>query len=203
MKDIYLIFLILLTISCGQTNNDIGEVNQSGTYDFNSFDETNHLRPVFEKNIFDTLHGMDLGWALLEPINIAKSDEDEQQLLRRFSPGQKALYFIWHLDAEVTNGGFIQFYWNEYGKYMPALKNGLTLIGDTSMLTLVKSADSSYNLNVDKFRINKMKGDWAPLYDSLKVFETLDSVYYTRNERTMQKIENYVRRNPNEFLKFK
>jgi uncharacterized protein YwqG len=34
---------------------------------------------------------------------------------KRLSPGQKALFFIWYLDAEVTNGGFIQFYWNGKG----------------------------------------------------------------------------------------
>ena len=100
---------------------------------YNTFDEANHLQPVFDKAKFSTLHGWDFGWAILEPINIAKGDEDEIELSRRFSPGQKALYFIWYLDAEVTNGGFIQFYWNDYRKYISPILQGLKLIGDTSM----------------------------------------------------------------------
>lgn len=63
----------------------------------------------------------------LEPINIAIGDENEKDLATRFSPAQKALYYVWYLDAEVTNGGFIQFYWNDYRKYIPLIIDEMCL----------------------------------------------------------------------------
>lgn len=170
---------------------------------YNSFDKDNHLQPIFDKNEFDTLHGWDFGWAVLEPINIANGKEDEKLLARRFSPGQKALYFIWYLDAEVTNGGFIQFYWNNNRKYLSPIIDGLKLIGDTSMLELVGKADKEYLAHKDEFILQRQKDDRQPLYDNLKNFDKYDSIYYETHDRIMALIEKYARQNPEEFVKFK
>src|SRR5687768_2712285 len=103
--------------------------------DYNTFDQKNHLLTEIEKVQFETLNGWDFGWALLEPIDISTDDEgSELELANRLSPGQKALYFFWYLDAQVTNGGFIQFYWNNYRKYIKPIKIGLQLIQDNQML---------------------------------------------------------------------
>ena len=76
---------------------------------YNTFESDNQLKPDFEKSTFDNLHSWDLGWAILRPINIAADKNQEKLLSKRLSPGQKLLYFFWYLDAEVTNGGFLQF----------------------------------------------------------------------------------------------
>ena len=153
---------------------------------YNVFDEENHIQPDFDKAKFKTLHGQDLGWAMLEPINLAKSHYHEIELSKRFSPGQKALYFFWYLDAQVKNGGFIQFYWNGYRKYLPAIKEGLELVGDSQVLEIVDSADIEYLGNKDKFLIQKEKDDWKPLYKSLTKFDELDQIFYRL--RNAQKI---------------
>lgn len=170
---------------------------------YKTFDKNNHLQPSFDKKQFDTLHGWDFGWSILEPINIAKGDDDEKRLALRFSPGQKALYFIWYLDAEVTNGGFIQFYWNNYRKYIPPIIDGLTLIGDSSMVDLVQMAEKEYLLHKGKFMLQKQKDDWKPLYDNLSKFGEFDSIYYATHDKTMELLEEYARKKPDEFVKFK
>ena len=170
---------------------------------YNTFDKDNHLKPLFDKTKFDTLHGWNFGWAVLEPINIAEGKDDEKLLAKKFSPGQKALYFVWYLDAEVTNGGFIQFYWNDNRKYLSPIIDGLKLIGDSSMLDLVDKADKEYLANKDKFILQRQKNDLEPLYDSLKNFDDYDSVYYATHDKTMELIEKYARQNPEEFVKFK
>jgi len=170
---------------------------------YNTFDKDNHLQPFFDKIEFDTLHSWDFGWAILEPINIAKGKEDEKLLAKRFSPGQKALYFIWYLDAEVTNGGFIQFYWNDNRRYLPPIIEGLKLISDTSILSLVDQADKEYLTHKDKFIFQRQKNDWQPLYDNLKNFEKYDSIYYATNDKMMELIEKYARQHSDEFVKFK
>ena len=123
--------------------------------------------------------------------------------MTRFSPGQKALYFIWYLDAQVTNGGFIQFYWNDYRRYLAPLMDGLKLIGDSAMLNLIEEADIEYLLQQDKFISYKKKDDMEHLYDSLQNFDNFDSTYYTIHDKTMDLIEKYARKNPDQFVKFK
>ena len=170
---------------------------------FDVYDTSNHLQPDFNKTSFDTLHRWDFGWAILEPINIAKSRDDEKDLSKRFSPGQKALYFFWYLDAEVTNGGFIQFYWNGYRDYLPTIINGLKLVGDSSLIDLIEKADKEYLTNRDKFDTQRKKDDWEPLYDNLTKFEDFDEAYYEIHDQSMDLIEKYIRQNPDEFVKLR
>ncbi len=168
---------------------------------YDTFDKHNHLQPDFDKVIFDTLHSWDFGWAILEPINVAESKDEEKELSKRFSPGQKALYFFWYLDAQVTNGGFIQFYWNGYRNYIATIIEGLKLIEDIELIELIDKADKEYLANQDKFVVQREKDDWEPLYDNLKAFDEFDNVYYKIHDRTMELIEKYARLHPDEFVK--
>jgi hypothetical protein len=170
---------------------------------YDTFEKDNHLQPFFDQPVFDTLHSWEFGYAILEPINIAKSEDDEKALSTRLSPGQKALYFIWYLDAQVTNGGFIQFYWNGYDKYLSPIINGLELIGDLAMIQLVNKADNEFRSHRMEFHEQKQKDDWEPLYDNLKEFDEFDSIYYATHDNTMGLIEKYVRQHPEEFVKFR
>jgi hypothetical protein len=185
-----------------KTNNSNKTSNQAIEL-FNTFDKENHLQPLFDRSQFDTLHSWDFGYAILEPINIAKSKEDEKLLSKRFSPGQKALYFIWYLDAQVTNGGFIQFYWNGYAMYLPPIINGLKLIGDMAMVDLISKADKEFTTHKKEFLKQKQKDDWEPLYSSLKKFDEFDSIYYATHDRMMTLIEEYARQHPKEFVRFR
>lgn len=169
---------------------------------YNIFEKEKHPLPVFDKARFDSLHGWDFGWEILEPINIAKSEKDEIKLAKRLSPGQKALYFIWYLDAQVTNGGFIQFYWNGYRKFILPILEGLRLIGDNAIHDLVCKADKEYMANEKLFETAREKDDWEPLYDNLKQFEAYDSSYCNLHDNTMELLERYARTHPGEFVKF-
>lgn len=202
MIRLFKVLLLLPIIGCGQTqNNKSTETKPRHGYDI--FDKTNHLQPVFDKARFDTLHGFEFGWALLEPINIANSSDEDAELSKRFSPGQKALYFIWYLDAQVRNGGFVQFYLNGYGHYIPPIKDGLKLIGDTAMLSLVEKADMEYLQNKQLVDSYLKKTNWSPLYNAPYKFGDYDSIYYKSNEGMMSLIEKYARQHPEDFVKFK
>ena len=168
---------------------------------FSGYEASNQLRPSVSKASFFQMTGYDFCWLLLEPIDIAGSDEDEVELAKRFSPGQKALYFWWHLDAQVTNGGFIQFYYNGYDVYVPAIIEGLTHIGDAEMTELVIAAHKIYQENRTVLDSARKSGD---LYDSnlvkrLEALASLDSRYYELNSKTLALIEKYAKENPSEF----
>lgn len=166
---------------------------------FDIFESENHLKPNLSKSEFENLDSWDFGWFLLEPLNLANDDETELLLSKRFSPGQKALYFFWYLDAEVTNGGFIQFYWNGKRKYVQAIRNGLKLIGDEKVLNLVDEAERIYLANKIKFDSGETTENFSALYEDIIEFEDLDDQYYDIHDSTMELIEKYARLNNEEF----
>lgn len=185
MKPLFKYLLLAFTLSCGQTNT-----NSNKTV----------VLAQLSKIQFDTLHDWNLGEEILKPMFTAKNESEEAEILRRSSPGQKALYVFWHLNDEVTNGGFIQYYWNDERKYIQDLKEGLILIGDTVVLDLVTKADEAFRTNKKKFDYQKLKDDWEPLYDSLKVFYTLDKKYYGSQQNAMLLFEKYIRNHPDQFV---
>ncbi|MEQ8808570.1 MAG: DUF4375 domain-containing protein [Imperialibacter sp.] len=168
---------------------------------FSGYDEGNQLRPKISKASFFQTTGYDFCWLLLEPLDIAGSDEDEVKLAKRFSPGQKALYFWWFLDAQVTNGGFVQFYFNGYDIYVPAIIEGLTHIGDGDMTELVVAAHKIYKENKTVIDSARRSGELydGNLVEKLEDLASLDRRYYELNSNTLAIIEKYANENPSEF----
>ena len=164
------------------------------------FDEAKHFRPELNKGDFYKLSGFDFGWFVLEPISkFVKKKEYEIERNKSLSYGQKALYYWWYLDAQVTNGGFDQFYGNGYGPYASTIIKGLEHIGDTAMAALVKKADNIYQRSqklMDKAQESSLSS--SDFYAGLDALSLLDTKYYEMNDKTMSIIEAYIRKNPNE-----
>lgn len=180
----------LLNIFGNKTEND-------PYWEFNKNDQ---FLPKLNKGGFFKLSGFDFGWFVLEPIsNFIKEKKFEIERGKCLSYGQKALYYWWYLDSQVTNGGFVQFYYNGYAPYMPTIIKGLEHIGDIEMANLLKKADNIYQKN--KKQINKaQKSDLfgSDLYERLEDMSSLDDKYFKMNKKTMSLIESYIRKNPNE-----
>ena len=195
MRLLFMVFILLILTNCNQTSNS----EKISKEVYNTFNKDNHLRPDFNKFQFDTLHTWDLAWAILYPINKANDGKSEIELSKRLSPGQKSLYFFWYLDAQVTNGGFIQFYVNEYADYLPPIQTGLKLIGDTKMLDLLIRVNQEFESNKKIFN----KDNKTEIYSDLPQFNDLDKEYYKLHDKTIQLIENYIRNNPSDFVRLK
>ncbi len=163
--------------------------------------EKNQFRPRINKGDFFKLTGFDFGWLIVEPLTtLMKETEQETEKLQSFSYGQKALYFWWYLDAQVTNGGFVQFYYNGYDRYVESIIKGLTHIGDKKMADLVQKAEIIYRKNkkfIDNAREKDLFG--SDLYERLETMSALDRRYYKLNKQTISKFEHYIRKNPQEF----
>lgn len=164
------------------------------------FDKQTHFRPKLNKGDFFKLTGFDFGWFVLEPISkFVKDRTHEIEKGKSLSYGQKALYYWWYIDGQVTNGGFIQFYYNGYGSYVPTIIKSLEYIGDKKMAELIQRAENIYQKNkklMDKAREKDLFG--SGLYEKLEEMSALDDEYYELNDKTMTKIEKYIRKNPNE-----
>lgn len=180
-------------------NNLFGQENQQ-TDPYWEFDETKHFKPKLNKGDFFKLTGFDFGWFVLEPISIfIKDKKNEIERGKCLSYGQKALYYWWYVDAQVTNGGFVQFYYNGCEPYVPTIIKSLEYIGDKEMASLIQRAEAIYQKN--KWLINKARKTdlfGSDLYEKLEELGKLDKEYYETNKKTMSNIENYIRKNPNE-----
>jgi hypothetical protein len=168
---------------------------------FVKFDASHHLRPVVRKDDYDSLRSWDFGWLVLKGINVAQGDENEIELAKRFSAGQKALYFFWYLDGQVTNGGFMQFFLNGYQRYVPTIHKGLDLIGDTAAVRLLQAAhDDCWKHRDDFEQVASGEQDWSWLRGRLPEMDALDEAYFEHHEQTMDLMENYIRMHPDEFV---
>lgn len=166
-----------------------------------NFDESKHFKPNLDKGEFFKLSGFDFGWYVLESISeYIKDEKGELKKGNTLSYGQKALYYWWYVDAQVTNGGFTQFYYNGYGKYVPTIIKGLKHIGDNKMAGLVNRSYDIYLKENKKIKDARKGGlqEFSNLYKEIEDFDELDDEYYDLNGKTMKIIENYIRKNPNE-----
>lgn len=211
MNKLLLILTIFLLAACTQTVKKTQTQTATQTNvksdetpgEYGVFDSDRHLCPDFDKAEFESLTGWDFCWAILQPINRAKTAEHERILVTRFSPGQKALYFFWNFDAKVSNTGFVQFYCNNNRHYLPATIKGLELVGDKEMLALVDKVEKEYLANEAAF-LNQLKtGDCEPLINELTQFQEFDKEFYMIHDKSIGLIEQYIRAHPDEFVKLR
>ena len=195
--------IYLLFISCDSKSRKPAKNDNVPIEWYNTFDTSKHIFTEINKSKYDTLHGWDFGWAIFDPINISSDDKNEINLCKRLSPGQKAFYFFWYLDDEVTNGGFIQYYWNGYGKYVPALIDGFKLINDSVMQKILIKSANEYLAHKEYFKTQKQKDDWEPLYNNLTKFDSFDELYLKNHDHSMEIFEKYIRQHPEEFVLLK
>ncbi|NMH88063.1 DMP19 family protein [Flavivirga algicola] len=164
------------------------------------FKESKHFRPKLNEKTFFEKTGTDFGWYILEPLSLyIENPSNELTKGQNLSFGQKAIYYWWYLDGQVTNGGFKQFFSNGYGKYIPTIITGLEYIGDDELVSLLKKAENYYVKN-DKSSINEVKipEEYKKIV-SLGALTAFDAKYLDLNESTMLKIEEYAKKNPKEF----
>ena len=170
---------------------------------FKYYNGDNQLRPKMNKKTISALDNWDLAWEILEPINIATTQRSEVGLSKRLSAGQKTLYFFWYLDAEVDNGGFIQFYFNKTDHYFPSIIEGLSFIQDKQMVRLLNDADKLFKENEKMFTRTKTVNGFSKLYEKIPAFSKLDDRYYKLRDKTIGRIMNYFRQHPKEFITVK
>lgn len=162
------------------------------------FDESKHHRPTLNTRDFFKLSGFDFCWFILSSISHENVELTKGNIL---SFGQKALFYWSFVEIQVPNGGFTQFYYNDYGKYVPTIVKGLQYIKDSNMSDLISRSYELYLKEQNILNDAKQGGmqAFSDLYKELKDFDELDSEYYKLSEVTMKMLENYARKNPNEF----
>lgn len=205
-KQFYYFFAVLgiltLSVSCSEKTNKV-EQNSIQLNHFDEFEVENHFKSTMTKQVFDSLHSWEFASAIIDPVLVMiESTPFELQRVKRLAAGQKALYFFLKTDQQVDHGGFVQFYWNGYEGYIPPLREGLSLIQDKKMLILIDEVDTYYQEHKEQFEKAEDVEAFNALYDQCPAFKKMTENYKTLRESSVQKLEQYVKNHPEEFVVF-
>ncbi len=127
----------------------------------------------------------------------------EFMVVANFSKGKQAIYIIRQLEAEVTNGGFNQFYSNSSGQFANMIPDALNMIGARKFSSLVERANSIYQDNYDKitkYQDGTIEG-FSKSYDD-NPLNSLDTEFYELYKREdLHKLQvDFIRRNKQQFI---
>lgn len=77
-------------------------------------------------------------------INMEGNENEEKEIVKTLTRGQRAIYVTWIVEGEVNNGGFNQFYFNSSGQLADMGEEAFRTIGANKYAELVKRANSIY-----------------------------------------------------------
>jgi hypothetical protein len=94
--------------------------------------------------VLDESDDVGLAWAVIEPayhaVDIYDGPEALARTLAPLTPGQRALLAVHWCIAEVTNGGFLQFFYNPTGVLAAEAQEGFRRIGVPEAAMALRSA---------------------------------------------------------------
>jgi antitoxin component YwqK of YwqJK toxin-antitoxin module len=208
--------LLVLQFSYSQKMKSINsELNQSDKKiiiehlkkdEFASIDNNLIFKPEISKIDYYRLKEMEFNWEILKPLsekvtNYCEANQFNHRVgIKILNEEQKALYFWWYLDGQVTNGGFSQFIYNGYDKYFPAILKGLKLLPNQEYYNLVEKVYLYYIQegleNLDRDKVDYFKNKF---YEN-DFLSKADDLYFKFNEKLYQDFEDFIRKNQSKFI---
>jgi hypothetical protein len=92
---------------------------------------------VFRHDVADD----ELEWAVIERIwNELRTPYEPDERLWELTPGQRAIYALTWTRAEVSNGGFVQYFDNSTGYLLPEAIEGAEVLGAPEWVRLLEEA---------------------------------------------------------------
>ncbi len=133
----------------------------------------------------------------------SQQDYDTSQLSR----SEKAVWYAWDVDCEVTNGGFNQYFFNKATRPVDPVEEAYALLGAESHKELFRHAIKDYQ-HVVQSHVAAMKGasgDVPTLLENFSVtyrdnpLNDLDSHYYSIRPSIEAILCNYIRTHADKF----
>lgn len=164
-------------------------------------------RPVHKhltKEILVSVDDTDLEQTIFDNISqlMGASEKNELHAIGKLSPGQKAVYSTWEVEAEVNNGGFNQFYFNSSRKFSEMAVDGFRLFGANKFAELIQNANvmhESAKVNLEKYNDDTTE-NFSKSYTNNPLNE-LDTLFYKlyKEEDLHQLKIKYIRSHIKEF----
>jgi hypothetical protein len=144
------------------------------------------------RNAAMKMNDADLEMTIAEHIEggLSSDHQTRDRQIRRMSKGQLMVLSTFEMEAEVNNGGFVQYYWNTDGELSNAAANGFKLIKAMKIAKLVNQANALWKSERQKVLAYKNKGTNEAFTESYKHTELtkLDDKFYE-----IEKVENVTK----------
>ena len=131
----------------------------------------------------------------------AVADEIGSKETSSLPPAQQTFKIIWELEAEVNNGGFLQYFLNSSGRDAPRVETALRMIGATKCADLAAKAfrivdATGLDWTNDEYRQAHIEKIDASAGDTLNA---LDGQFYEYPDPLSQLLADYVAAHPDDF----
>jgi hypothetical protein len=115
---------------------------------------------------------------------IGDDDEHAREIVGKLSPGVRALYVTWWVEAEVNNGGFNQYYWNKTGQFAADAVGAFEFFAAAKHAALMREANGVEALEAERMKEFKKRGSLQAFSESYKVSKLgpLDERFYAISE---------------------
>ena len=131
--------------------------------------------------------------------NVFKNTDESSILLFDRTKGIQMLWTTWHLQGEINNGGFCQYFDDNENLYMPEILMGYYEITKNSLELLdcfeIKRAfEEALVLYTSKQSVNNLVGSVDDAWNRLA------NEYYNYESEFLRKREDYISNNLKEFI---
>jgi hypothetical protein len=152
-------------------------------------DFTDQDFPKMTHGDYFTLEGDEFIYQLLDGLPQFYSEQQFQELLHKLRPELKELYFFSYLIWNVSNGGFSNFYENDFGYMIPEIKKFYARIGEQQGWEILEKAEAWYQ--------NRPKEEvWVDF-----TLEALDQAFYSSKATLDSKVESFIKANSNLYVR--
>ena len=142
-------------------------------------------RPPFQRltpELLRQLPDEDLPFAVQDYVFLQIGDDvdREAEILASLPPGVRAVHSALILDAEVSNGGFNQFFWNSSHRRIQNVVEGLEFLQATDHATLLQQAMATAVAERERLMPYHVEGSIQAFSGSFRegIFDDLDARYY-------------------------
>ncbi len=160
--------------------------------------------PTLTLEILKGLPDEKLESAVLDHINskIGEDYDNSFKIVTALSKGFQMVYATWWVEAEVSNGGFNQYFWNSSGQFRREALEGYKLIGAFEHEKIVADALTTYTSIEGELKKQQDKGTMEAFSESYKnnPLNKLDDQFYALKEDTSALRIKFIRAHLDLFL---
>ena len=165
-------------------------------------------RPIYKTltpEIISKIKDEELEQAIFDNIstNMEGDKREEREIVKTLTPGQRAIYVAWIVEAEVNNGGFNQFYFNSSGQLADMSEEAFKTIGATKFADLVRQANLIYDEikeDLEKYNDGTTES-FSKSYEENPLNDLDDKFYKLYADEPLSPIKiKYIRENVKEFV---
>jgi len=177
--------VVILLGSCGQGSSDKAMKIPAQL----SFD-TAGRRLLTEKLIDTAADNVVLQAVIDDMLERMGNSSTEYATVMSWNKARRSVFIVWQLDAEVSNGGFNQFYYNPTVKFYTLVPEALKYIGAPLLADLTRRANKTYEEQLGQIK-KEQDGTVEGFSKSYKnnPLNEYDHAYYQINKKeSLQKI---------------